>query len=191
MDVEQYHHMQRDVVSSFHAGLTRGEKIEKVVTQFEEGFEEKKEEYKVKTSRQKYIKNEDYREFKEAIFQADHKDEAMPPMTTFIEKEPGDVSDDDDEIEVGGVTQDYRCPLTLTPLQNPLTSKPCKHSFSGAAIREYLSRGLKKCPAAGCSKMITLADLKEDKVLERRVKEHTRRAAMRAEDEAVDAEIID
>jgi hypothetical protein len=39
-----------------------------VVTQFEEDFKEKKEEYKAKTSRQKYLKNEDYREFKEGIF---------------------------------------------------------------------------------------------------------------------------
>jgi len=150
-------------------------------------------------------------------------------MTTFIEKgwcglvvfaidadsahlsEPGDVSDEDDDIEVGGVTQDFKCPLTLTPLQDPLTSfvsfftfracpdfdritnsrKVCKHSFSGAAIREYLSRGVKKCPAAGCNKKITLNDLKEDRALERKVKEHARRAAMRAEDEDVDAEIID
>lgn len=36
--------------------------------QFEEGYKEKKREYKAKTSRQKYLKNEDYREFKEAIF---------------------------------------------------------------------------------------------------------------------------
>jgi len=112
-------------------------------------------------------------------------------MTTFIEKEPGDVSDEDDDIEVGGVTQDFKCPITLTPLQDPLTSKVCKHSYSGAAIREYLSRGVKKCPATGCNKKITLADLKEDKALERKVKEHTRRAAMRAEDEDVDAEVID
>jgi hypothetical protein len=39
-----------------------------VVTRFEEGFKERKEEYKAKTSRQKYLKNEDYKEFKEAIF---------------------------------------------------------------------------------------------------------------------------
>jgi SUMO ligase MMS21 Smc5/6 complex component len=67
----------------------------------------------------------------------------------------------------------------------------CKHSFSGGAIREYLSQGVKKCPAAGCNKKITLEDLKEDRALERRVKEHARREAMRAEDEDVDAEIID
>ena len=50
---------------------------------------------------------------------------------------------------------------------------------------------MKKCPAAGCNKKITLGDLKEDRALERRVKEHARREAMRAEDEDVDAEIID
>ena len=50
---------------------------------------------------------------------------------------------------------------------------------------------MKKCPAAGCNKRVTLADLKEDRALERRVKEHARRAAMRAEDEDDDAEIID
>ena len=121
------------------------------------------------------------------------------------------MSDDDDDVEIGGVTQDYKCPLTLTPLQDPLTSyappftfcgspdfnritnsrTTCKHSFSGAAIREYLSRGMRKCPATGCNKKITLADLKEDRALERKVKEHARREAMRAEDEDVDAEIVD
>ena len=39
-----------------------------MVTLFEDGVKEKKEEYKTKTSRQKYLKNDDYKEFKEAIF---------------------------------------------------------------------------------------------------------------------------
>lgn len=50
---------------------------------------------------------------------------------------------------------------------------------------------MKRCPATGCNKKITMGDLKEDKALERKVKEHARREAMRAEDEDVDAEIID
>lgn len=48
-----------------------------MVTQFEEGVKEKKEEYKSKTSRQKYLENEDYREFKEAIFVN------LPPFASF------------------------------------------------------------------------------------------------------------
>lgn len=48
-----------------------------MVTQFEEGVKEKKEEYTAKTSRQKYLKNEDYKEFKEAIFVS------LPPFAPF------------------------------------------------------------------------------------------------------------
>jgi hypothetical protein len=36
--------------------------------------------------------------------------------------EDGDASDDDDDVEMGGVTQDYKCPLTLTTLVDPMTS---------------------------------------------------------------------
>ena len=50
---------------------------------------------------------------------------------------------------------------------------------------------MRKCPATGCNKKITLTDLKTDKALERRAREHARREAMRAEDDDVDAEIID
>lgn len=46
----------------------------------------------------------------------------MPPVSDLIDKELGDDSDDEDEIAVGGVTQVYKCPLTLTPLVDPLTS---------------------------------------------------------------------
>jgi hypothetical protein len=35
--------------------------------------------------------------------------------------EDGDESDDDD-VQVGGVTQDYKCPISLTPLVDPVTS---------------------------------------------------------------------
>lgn len=88
-----------------------------------------------------------------------------------------------------------RTPFTFcgSPDLNHSTNsrKKCKHSFSGAAIREYLSLGVKKCPATGCNQKIALTDLKEDKALERRAREHARREAMRADDEDVDAEIID
>ena len=64
----------------------------------------------------------------------------MPPINEFIEKgneflqslselfdvrlclENGDDSDADSDLEMGGVTQKYLCPLTLTLLVNPVTS---------------------------------------------------------------------
>ena len=46
----------------------------------------------------------------------------MPPLTNFFEKEVGDESDSDDELEIGGQTQDYKCPITLSLLKDPLTA---------------------------------------------------------------------
>ena len=45
----------------------------------------------------------------------------MPPLNHFIPAEDGDHSDDDD-IEVGGQSQVYTCPLTLAILEKPVTS---------------------------------------------------------------------
>ena len=46
--------------------------------------------------------------------------EPMPPLTSFIPREEDDASDDDD-FEMGGTTQNYRCPITLQPFVNPVT----------------------------------------------------------------------
>ncbi len=65
--------------------------------------------------------------------------QAAPPLTDFIPKgalssefatlvilkyvaEDGDESDDEDDVQVGGITQDYRCPISLTIFVDPVTS---------------------------------------------------------------------
>lgn len=47
-----------------------------------------------------------------------------------------------------------------------------------------------RCPAAGCDKIITKADLKPNKELERRVKAFARRQHAREEEEADQAEEV-
>ena len=42
-------------------------------------------------------------------------------LFTLLPSEDAD-SDNDSEIEVGGMTQDYKCPFTLELLTDPLTS---------------------------------------------------------------------
>jgi len=116
----------------------------------------------------------------------------MPPITYFIPKEDGDDSDEDDDVEVGGVTQEYKCPITLMPLVQPLTA-PCGHTFSADAIKGYLSNNRnasKKCPATGCNGWVTLGGLTEDKELAKRANDHARRLA-RAEAEEEDEEVIE
>ncbi|KAF5389208.1 hypothetical protein D9757_003477 [Collybiopsis confluens] len=114
--------------------------------------------------------------------------QAMPPVTEFLPKENGDDSDDDEDLEIGAVTQDYKCPLTLRPLENPVTSNVCGHSFSRDALHEYFvnSRGSKDCPASGCSEKFSISDCKVNKELARKLKLHERRLKKREEEMEVD-----
>lgn len=51
-----------------------------------------------------------------------------PTVTTYERAEEGDEDDSDDDIVVGGATQDYKCPITLTLFADPVTSY-VSHSF--------------------------------------------------------------
>jgi SUMO ligase MMS21 Smc5/6 complex component len=63
-------------------------------------------------------------------------------------------------------------------------SKLCGHSYSRAAIQDFLKRaGRKSCPASGCNKWITMDDLIVDKELEKRIKIVARRQQRQEESE--------
>lgn len=78
---------------------------------------------------------------------ATHPDVPMPPMTNFIEmgkpcwswrpsrltalSEEGDDSDDE-ELEVGGITQSFKCALTLNDLVQPMRSCVVPSQFSSS-----------------------------------------------------------
>jgi len=162
------------------------------VDEYEERVQKLKNEYKAKTARQKYANEDDYSKFKQNLWECDHPGEPMPPLASMIDREDGDESDDDD-IQVGGVTQDFKCPLSLTYFVDPLTSKPCKHSFSAVHIREFLGtrRSVKKkCPASGCNMMICLDDLEPDADLAKKVRVHKRREEERQRD-SEDDEVVE
>lgn len=46
-------------------------------------------------------------------------DQACPPVSHWLERQDGDESDSD--IEMGGQTQNYRCPLSLRPIEDAVT----------------------------------------------------------------------
>jgi hypothetical protein len=95
--------------------------------------------YNKLTTRQKYAKNDTYRKFKESVWEVNHQD-AMRTIKDMLPRghfflcclsflltwllfvaEEGD-SDSDSDIEVGGMTQTYKCPLTFMYFTNPMTS---------------------------------------------------------------------
>ncbi|KAL5524593.1 hypothetical protein ACEPAF_9733 [Sanghuangporus sanghuang] len=197
LDVQAELSAHADTLAGIANDVIRGEEIDNVLKRYTIGVDDRLESWQIKTTRQKYGKDEDYKKFKSSIYEVQHPDQGMPPLTSLITAEEGDDSDDE-EIAVGGVSQVYTCPLTLTILVKPVTSEICKHTFSQASIEEYLNhnRSLrKKCPAAGCSKLVCLSDFRPNPELERKVQAHVRREQRRqaeadSEDEAVE-EIID
>ncbi|KAJ7254360.1 hypothetical protein B0H12DRAFT_559458 [Mycena haematopus] len=207
LDVQSLMTGHSKVLNDIIQSVARGENITDVNTLYLSLADDMNAEYDKKTTRQKYLKNEEYMAFKEAIYvrlfplvaacltfpqEVENPGSAMPPMTDFIPREPGDESDDEDEIVMGGVTQEYKCPLSLTPLKDPMTSSVCNHSFSGEAIREFFKnkRGAQKCPASGCSKSFTLAECKPNADLARKVKAVEKRQARAQQQEDSDAEEV-
>ncbi|KAI5453327.1 hypothetical protein NCC49_005807 [Naganishia albida] len=153
--------------------------------------------YRDASDRIKYKNSEQYKDFKQAVWDIRH-DEACPPISSFLEKGPDDPESDDDDIEIGGTTQDFKCPLTLLPFDDAVRSTKCPHSFSGAAIRGVIRQGPRKsakCPVAGCDKVLTMGDIKPDPVLQKRSDQVKSRLQRRRQEEeaaeAEDAELIE
>ncbi|GJJ15574.1 hypothetical protein Clacol_009852 [Clathrus columnatus] len=177
--------LRKDIIEK--SELVKQEDLE---TSYIAKVDELKEDYSKKTLRQKYARHEKYFNFKERVWEVTHED-AMPPLKDLIPAEVND-SEDDSDIEVGGKTQNYKCPLTLRPMENPVTSVLCGHSFSFEGIKECLQNGSNRCPATGCQQRVTLKDFRPDEELAHRVALHLRRVRRKEEDNVDDdAEIID
>lgn len=207
-DLEELDKLLKDVIDiqsemSTHESILReiqakgleGNKIENVATRYIEASKEKIEEYKARTSRQKYGRHDLYSSFRETVWSAQNADEnaGMPPINDFIPKEDGDDSDDDD-IEIGGITQQTKCPLSLQPLEDPMSSSVCKHSFDAKTLRDFFqdARGAQlACPVTGCDKRFALKDCFLDEDLKQKVKIALKRRKKRQADDSDDAEEID
>ncbi|EAW15991.1 SUMO ligase MMS21 [Aspergillus fischeri NRRL 181] len=109
---------------------------------------------------------------------------------------------DSDEIAIERERISLKCPLTLLPFRDPVTSTKCPHSFEREAITDMIahssttvpgppSRGRRnrircvKCPV--CSIVLTAEDLRSDPVLLRRVRRAEAASQREAEDDELDA----
>ncbi|KAJ5646771.1 Zinc fingerRING/FYVE/PHD-type [Penicillium lividum] len=115
-------------------------------------------------------------------------------QSTRSRRNPEPESDDDIVIQRERIS--LKCPLTLLPYREPVTSQTCSHSFESEAIYSMIAgssltipggpeRGSRriravKCPV--CSTVFSANDLRPDPVLLRRVKRAEELAAREAED---------
>lgn len=168
----------------------------------------------------RYASNNDYVGFRKVLHDAQHAGEEdnappMPHASTWFPSPnttnnphnattaAADASDED--IQVASEKRSLRCPITLRPMREPLSSTKCPHSFEKAAIHDMLSassltvtaptnvdngtqlsmgpRRQKaiKCPE--CAIVLTAANLKVDAALVRKIRRmQAKEAARRDED---------
>lgn len=114
--------------------------------------------------------------------------------STRNQREPSANSDD---IAIERERISLKCPLTLLPFRDPVTSTKCPHSFEREAIHDMIERSnfnippppgqggrrirAVKCPV--CSIPLTSNDLRSDPVLLRKVRRAEELSAREAEDQ--------
>ncbi|WVO12543.1 hypothetical protein L204_100143 [Cryptococcus depauperatus] len=147
------------------------------------------EEYNSKSARAKYKKLDDYSQFRSHLWEINHTT-ACPPMSYFLA--PGSNDEDlDDDIDVGGQTQTYRCPITLMLYQDATTCTKCKHTYTKAAIYDLIDNAKRQhrkaqCPVTGCNKIIDKSDLKPNPSMQKRANDFARRQQDRENDREED-----
>ncbi|KAL4804523.1 zinc-finger of the MIZ type in Nse subunit-domain-containing protein [Aspergillus unguis] len=179
----------------------------------------------------RYTTNNDYIGFYRIIHEAKYPGDDMPPVphasTWFAHLEdprastrpshdaassrnqnrPRSTSNgsDSDDLAIARERVTFKCPLTLLPFRDPVTSTKCPHSFEREAIEGMIgqssltvprgpsasgrgSRRIRavKCPV--CSEVLTNNDLREDPVLLRRVR-RAEAASKREREEEEEAEL--
>ena len=156
-------------------------------------------EYEKLSLRDKYAQNNDYIGFRKLIHDAQHPGDDAPPMPHASTWFPSSVSADggagmvedvDEDLQVASEKRSIRCPITLRPMKEPITSTKCPHSFEKEAIYGMLAAsqldvsagdgtqasgrtgGRKekaiKCPE--CAVVLTAQNLKTDAALVRKIR---------------------
>ncbi|KAL7276213.1 hypothetical protein RUND412_000798 [Rhizina undulata] len=152
--------------------------------QYKAGVQRRKESYEQLGMREKYGNVKEYVDFRRMLWDSQHPNEPMPNVRHWFDVQSSNQEGaadeaEDSELEIAQEKQSFNCPLTLKMFEHPVTSTICPHSFEKAAIFEMIQtarpRGSVKCPVPGCTKTLTVATLKMDRILERKVKRERER----------------
>lgn len=159
--------------------LSKGEQVEDAPELYQREVDQAINELNGKTQRQRYGQHKLYERYRSKIWSALNEG-PMPPLIDIIPAETDEVEEETDEIAVyGGASKaEYKCPLTLRIMQNPMKSKVCQHAYEREAILDFLGNSLKECPA-GCRTKLSKKDLYEDPDFTRECRNFSRRQERR------------
>jgi len=122
-------------------------------------------------------------EFRERVWEVRHAGEDT--VAACVAGADADAEEDQDQedrekgesgdIVVSAVRQTLVCPLTQKTLEQPVTNPTCGHTYSRDAVRALArSAATIPCPLHGCSSSVTLAQLRPNDALARRIARRAR-----------------
>lgn len=109
-----------------------------------------------------------YKLFRQEIFYVTHPgDEELHNINQFY----SDYDEEEEEMTVAQERVSYKCPLSGTYFEDPVTSQVCNHTFSKQAIFAITPRrGTITCPIPGCQHSFGQGDLVPNEDIARRTK---------------------
>ncbi|WRT67699.1 uncharacterized protein IL334_004671 [Kwoniella shivajii] len=185
LDQRQLLQIRIEILEDMINQLRAGEEYSDIESAYQEVVTTRETEYMAKSQRAKYKNLKEYADFRSALWEINHTT-ACPPVSQWLEKDADEESDDDD-FDMGGATQSYKCPITLMLFKDATTSSKCGHNYSREAIMNLIDNMRKakrasKCPVTGCSAILDKTDLKANPSLQKRADEFDRRQKRREEE---------
>ena len=112
-----------------------------------------------------YAQNNDYIGFKKLVYDAQFPDDDAPPMphsSTWFSDQSTDTATSgavavigsqpaagNDELTVASERISIKCPITLLPMKDPVTSTRCPHSFEREAILSMINASELRAEGSG------------------------------------------
>ncbi|KAI8631127.1 hypothetical protein F5Y19DRAFT_22606 [Xylariaceae sp. FL1651] len=156
--------------------------------------------YATRSMEQRYAVDNDYIGFKRLWWDSVHSVDGkpLPDATRWFTRNGGADEDEGDEEEDLVIAEEHisiYCPLSMVIMEEPYTSRTCKHTFNKPAIVQFLRSQpgrTAKCPQTGCSKEVTINDFYDDQVMVRKIKrEQAEKERGDVEDDDEDEEEVD
>ena len=109
-----------------------------------------------------YAQNNDYVGFKKLVYDAQFPGDDAPPMphssTWFPDQSPessapavaaNQAAGNDDDLAMASERISIKCPITLLPMKDPVTSTKCPHNFEREAILSMINASDVRVDASG------------------------------------------
>ncbi|KAI0025965.1 zinc-finger of the MIZ type in Nse subunit-domain-containing protein [Xylariomycetidae sp. FL0641] len=148
---------------------------------------------------ERYGLHNDYIGFKSMWHDAVHGQDGkpLPDASKWFSRHGAAAEDEDEgdsELVVAGEHISIRCPLSMAVMDEPYTSRTCKHTFNKPAIFEFLQskQGRKwQCPQTGCNKVVQWSDFYKDDIMLRKIQRAQAREAQQDTDDEDEERDID